>query len=76
MGAQYRLVVRARIKLLARTRAKMNDLDLQAWLTHVLARIAQHPASRLYELLPWNWRPLEPAVHQAARPSPRSPPHS
>jgi len=40
--------------------AKMNDVDPQAWLAHVLANIAQHPASRLNELLPWNLR------HQAA----------
>lgn len=32
----------------------MNDVDPQAWLAHVLANIAQHPASRLDELLPWN----------------------
>ena len=35
--------------------AKMNDVDPQAWLAHVLGRIADHPASRLHELLPWNW---------------------
>jgi transposase len=35
--------------------AKMNDVDPQAWLAHVLARIAQHPAGRLDELLPWNF---------------------
>jgi hypothetical protein len=37
--------------------AKMNDVDPQAWLTDVLARIAIHPAHRLDELLPWNWTP-------------------
>ena len=36
--------------------AKMNDVDPQAWLADVLARIAAHPAHRLDELLPWNWR--------------------
>jgi transposase len=36
--------------------AKKNDIDPQAWLADVLARIAGHPASRLDELLPWNWR--------------------
>ena len=38
--------------------AKINDVDPQAWLADVLARIAGHPASRIDELLPWNWRPL------------------
>jgi transposase len=36
--------------------AKMNDIDPQAWLADVLARIADHPAHRLEELLPWNWK--------------------
>jgi len=35
--------------------AKMNDVDPQAWLADVLARIAAHPAHRLDELLPWAW---------------------
>jgi transposase len=35
--------------------AKMNDIDPQAWLADVLARIADHPAQKLDELLPWNW---------------------
>ena len=35
--------------------AKMNDVDPQAWLADVLRRIADHPASRLHELLPWRW---------------------
>ena len=36
--------------------AKLNDVDPQAWLADVLARIAGTPQSRLHELLPWNWR--------------------
>ena len=36
--------------------AKLNGVDPRAWLADVLARIAGHPASRLHELLPWNWR--------------------
>jgi transposase len=38
--------------------AKMNDVDPQAWLADVLARIATHPAHRLDELLPWNWKAM------------------
>ncbi len=36
--------------------AKLNDVDPQAWLADVLARIADQATSRLDELLPWNWR--------------------
>jgi transposase len=36
--------------------AKLNDVEPQAWLTDVLARIAGHPARRIDELLPWNWQ--------------------
>ena len=35
--------------------AKLNGVDPRAWLADVLARIADHPASRLHELPPWNW---------------------
>lgn len=45
--------------------AKMNDVDPQAWLADVLARIAGHPAHRLDELLPWNWR-KQPATAAVA----------
>lgn len=46
--------------------AKMNDVDPQAWLAHVLASIAGHRVTRLDELLPWNWRTQEAATRQAA----------
>jgi transposase len=36
--------------------AKLNGIDPQAWLADVLRRIADHPASRLHELLPWYWK--------------------
>ena len=37
------------------TTAKLDDIDPQAWLADVLARIADHAIHRLDELLPWNW---------------------
>ena len=42
--------------------AKLNDVDPQAWLADVLARLPDHPAKRIHELLPWNWH----AEHRAA----------
>ena len=36
--------------------ARMNDVDPQAWLADVLARVAEHPIQRINELLPWNWK--------------------
>ncbi len=42
--------------------AKLNDVDPQAWLEDVLRRIADHPASRLADLLPWNWQPTAAAA--------------
>ncbi len=39
------------------TTAKLNDIDPQAWLADVLARIADHTIQDLDQLLPWNWNP-------------------
>jgi transposase len=35
--------------------ARLNNVDPQAWLADVLARINGHPARDLTQLLPWNW---------------------
>ena len=35
--------------------ARLNDVDPQAWLADVLARINDHSARDLTQLLPWNW---------------------
>ena len=40
--------------------AKLNDVDPQAWLADVLARLQDHPAKRIDELLPWNWKRERP----------------
>lgn len=37
--------------------AKLNDLNPQLYITDVLARIADHPARHIDDLLPWNWQP-------------------
>jgi len=44
--------------------AKLNNVDPQAWLADVLARIADTPQTQISELLPWNWRPNP--LHRAA----------
>ena len=38
--------------------AKLNGLNPQTYISDVLARIHDHIAPRLAELLPWNWKPL------------------
>jgi len=34
---------------------QLNDVDPYAWLANVLARLPDHPAHRVAELLPWAW---------------------
>jgi transposase len=50
--------------------AKLNGVNPQAYLTDVLTRIADHPAKRVAELLPWNWQPANRAGF--ARPAMKS----
>lgn len=46
--------------------AKLNNVDPLAWLTDVLARIADIPQSRLPELLPWEWKNINPKALAAS----------
>jgi len=36
--------------------ARMNHVNPQAYLTDVLARIADHPINKIDALLPWSWK--------------------
>ena len=38
--------------------AKLNKVDPQAWLTWVLANIADHKINRINELLPWEFEAI------------------
>jgi transposase len=45
---------------------KLNDVDPQAWLADVLARLPDHPAKRIGELLPWAWKKARQTASAAA----------
>jgi len=51
--------------------ARLNDIDPEAWLGDVISRIADHPNTKIDELLPWKWSAagcrLSP--HSGPRPS-------
>ncbi len=45
---------------------RMNNVDPEAWLRDVLARLPEHPASKIDHLLPWNWKKPQAPVAAAA----------
>jgi hypothetical protein len=38
--------------------AKLNGVNVEAYLADLIARLGDHPARRIEELLPWNWKPV------------------
>jgi transposase len=44
---------------------KLNGVDPRAWLADVLRRLPGHPANRIADLLPWNWRKPAELAHAA-----------
>ena len=56
---------RAAVMLTLIQTARLNDIDPQAWLADVLARIADHKITDLAALLPWNWRRAIPVARAA-----------
>jgi transposase len=55
--------------------AKLNGLDLMAWLTDVLERVVSGyaKAHELDILLPWNWKPSELLMATALSAQPQNP---
>ena len=45
---------------------KLDGVDPQAWLADVLARLPDHPAKRIVDLLPWNWEAKARPVRTSA----------
>ena len=45
---------------------KLNDVDPQAWLADVLARLPDYPVKKIDELLPWHWKARQLATDIAA----------
>jgi transposase len=45
---------------------KLNEVDARAWLADILARLPDHPAKRIDELLPWNWQATRQKAAKAA----------
>jgi IS66 C-terminal element len=56
----------ARLGLTLIETCKLNDVDPQAWLADILARLPDHPVKQFDELLPWTWNKARQLVPAAA----------
>ncbi len=63
--ADYKNAVAQMQEKAEEARKLFNDVDPQAWLADVLARIADHKITELAALLPWNWRHAIPIARAA-----------
>lgn len=45
---------------------RLDDVDAHAWLFDVIAQISDHPQTRLYELLPWEWKARQQSLDAGA----------
>jgi hypothetical protein len=57
---------RAAVMITLITTTRLNEVDPQAWLADVFARIATIPQNRLHELPPWEWKRLNAMPAEAA----------
>lgn len=48
---------------------RLNNVDPYAGLRDVIARISDHPQTRLHELLPWEWKTRQVAPQTIAQPA-------
>ena len=44
----------------------MSDVDPRAWLADVIARLPGHPATRIDQWLPWDWKAAQAETAAAA----------
>lgn len=45
---------------------KFNNVDPEAWLADILARLPDHPAKGIQDLLPWSWKAQRQSSHAVA----------